>query len=217
VYRFLAYDAEIFLPHFRSVTVWHLRDLASGKRRPIKASAVKTINVPHYSSLNVETMLHHARNWPAVARALPGEPSEVEKLPRAYIANVIYTVVGVPFRQWVDAEVKKRNDKIVEEGNLGIEMDDDIYQAFIRSKHVSTSNGISSHLMKVSQISNFVSQFVIRHPLLVDAARPKFLRRRPSRLRSNSECNRWKPKCRRRCKLGVTWNEHWNKARPISR
>ena len=67
VYRFLAYEAEIFLPPFQNVTVWHLSDLASGKRKPIKAAAVKTISIPHFSGLKIETMLHHAKNWPVVA------------------------------------------------------------------------------------------------------------------------------------------------------
>ena len=75
-------------------------------------------------------MLYHARNWPAVAKALPGEPREVEKIPRAHLANIIYTIVGSPFRDWVDKAIKARNDKIVEEQNLAINMDPDIYAAF---------------------------------------------------------------------------------------
>ena len=47
--------------------------------------------------------------------ALPIEPREVEKLPRAYLANVIYTIVGKPFRDWVDGAIKTRNEKIVAE------------------------------------------------------------------------------------------------------
>ena len=46
VYRFLAYEAEVYLPPYHSVTVWHLRDLCSGKRKPIKANKVKTITIP---------------------------------------------------------------------------------------------------------------------------------------------------------------------------
>jgi hypothetical protein len=148
VYRFLAYEAEIFLPPYQNVTVWHLSDLASGKRKPIKAAAVKTINIPHFSGLNIETMLEHAKNWPAVAMALPLEPREIDKLPRSYIANCIYTIVGTPFRQWVDQQCQLRNDKVIEKQNLQITMDPAVYQAFLNSKHVSTQNGISSHLFK---------------------------------------------------------------------
>jgi hypothetical protein len=89
--------------------------LASGKRRPIKCSDVKDISLPHFEGLTVDAMLHHAKNWPAVGMALPIEPREVEKMPRSYLANVIYTIVGKPFRDWVDVAIKTRNDKIVAE------------------------------------------------------------------------------------------------------
>ena len=35
---------------------------------------------------------------------------EIMKLPRAYIGNVIYTLVGDPFREWVDARVNERHE-----------------------------------------------------------------------------------------------------------
>ena len=95
-------------------------------------------------------MLYHARNWPDVARALPSEQREVEKLPRQYIANVIYTVVGLVFKQWVEGEINKRNAKIIEDQNLAIDMDPEIYDAFMASKHISTQQGSSGHLMKAS-------------------------------------------------------------------
>lgn len=97
------------------MTIWHCRDLASGSRRAIKSSDVKDISIPHFEGLTVEAMLYHSRNWPAVALSLPIEPREVEKLPRSYLANVIYTIVGKPFRDWVDEAIKARNDKIVAE------------------------------------------------------------------------------------------------------
>jgi hypothetical protein len=35
VYKFLSHDCGVFLPHYDTVTVWHLRDLASGDRKRI--------------------------------------------------------------------------------------------------------------------------------------------------------------------------------------
>ena len=78
-------------------------------------------------------MLYHARNFPVVAQALPAERREVEKMPRAYIANVIYTIVGAPFKTWVDGVIARRNEKIVEDQNLKIDMDPEIYKAFMAS------------------------------------------------------------------------------------
>ena len=64
VYRFLAFEVGCYLPHYDSVTVDHLRDLAGGKRRIIKASDVKTIHVPHFEGLSIATMLTHAQAFP---------------------------------------------------------------------------------------------------------------------------------------------------------
>ena len=68
---------------------------------------------------------------------MPNESREIEKLPRAYVSNVIYTLVGPPFKQWVDQVIQERNKKIVEEQNLNIEMDPEVYKAFQASTHVS--------------------------------------------------------------------------------
>ena len=60
VFRFLSYECNAYLPPYDSVTVWHLRDLAGGKRTIVKATAIKTIQVPHFEGLSVERMLAHA-------------------------------------------------------------------------------------------------------------------------------------------------------------
>ena len=95
-------------------------------------------------------MLFHAKNFAQVARALPLEPREVEKLPRSYLANVIYTIIGDRFRIWVDEKISERNQKIMQTQNLAINMDPEIYAAFQASTHVSVQHGISGHLMKAS-------------------------------------------------------------------
>jgi hypothetical protein len=80
------------------------------------------------------------------------EQREVEKLPRAYIANVIYTIIGANFKEWVDGVIAARNEKIVNSQNLAIDMDPEIYKAFQQSQHVSVQHGSSGHLMKVSEL-----------------------------------------------------------------
>ena len=37
--------------------------------------------------------------------AFPEEPKELDKLPRQYIANVIYTLIGEPFNVWVEQQI----------------------------------------------------------------------------------------------------------------
>lgn len=115
VYRFLAFEVGAFLPPYDNVTVHHLRDLAGGRRLIIKSDSVRSIHVPHFEGLTTDTMLFHAKNFPGVVKALPLEPREVDKLPRSYIANLIYTIVGDPFKCWVNEKIQDRSKKILEE------------------------------------------------------------------------------------------------------
>ena len=45
------------------------------------------------------------------------------KLPRYWLANVIYTVVGEQFRLWVGEKIRERNDKVASKNDLMIELD----------------------------------------------------------------------------------------------
>ena len=94
VWRFLTGEVKWYLPRAENVTIWHLRDMASGKRSHIKSVDVKFIEIPHYDGLTIEDMLEKAESISDVMKVLPVVKKEREKLPRAYICNVIYTIVG---------------------------------------------------------------------------------------------------------------------------
>ena len=64
--------------------MWHLRDLASSKCTPIKCADVKYINIPHFEGLSIDRMIHYSSKFPEVAKRLPIEPREVEKLPMVH-------------------------------------------------------------------------------------------------------------------------------------
>ena len=101
IFRFLSTECGIYLPHKNHVTILHLRDLAAGRRRIIKNSEVKVIDVPYFEGLAVVDMLRFSKDFPIVNEALPLELKEYDKLPRSYIANIIYTLVGEPFKLWI--------------------------------------------------------------------------------------------------------------------
>ena len=130
VYRFLAFECGVYLPAYATITIWHLRDIAAGKRKHIKSTAVKTIQVPHFEGLSFDSMLHNAKKHPGLINYLPAEEREIEKLPRAYLANLIYTIVGERFRDWVKEKVDHRTQKILEDQDMAIEMDPEILQVF---------------------------------------------------------------------------------------
>ena len=70
-------------------------------------------------------------------KALPIAKKEIDKLPRQYLANVIYTLVGKPFDAWVEARIEARNQKIKEKGQMQIELDPEIAAIFHASTAVS--------------------------------------------------------------------------------
>jgi hypothetical protein len=68
-------------------------------------------------------MLTWAKRHPEVSFALPVEVAEVENLHRGYIANVIYTLAGEDFKDWVDKKLKERTKKLTDEREMNIKMD----------------------------------------------------------------------------------------------
>ena len=66
IYRFLTAEVRAYLAPFESMTVWHLRDIAGGKRKLIKCEDVKILQVPHYEGLSVEDILGFAWQYPLV-------------------------------------------------------------------------------------------------------------------------------------------------------
>ena len=97
------------------MTIWHLRDIAAGKRLIIKAKDVKEISVPLFEGLSTANLLEFGLQYPKVRQALPIEDREIEKLLRKYVCNLIYTIVGEPFREFVEQRIRERNSKLQEE------------------------------------------------------------------------------------------------------
>jgi hypothetical protein len=110
---------------------------------------VRVIHIPQYEGLKVETMLDFAQLHPQVLEHLP-IAKEIKKLSRAYLGNVIYTIVGKPFKDWVDGKIKERHAKVKEQQDMLVSLDPDIARIFAESTAVSVSKGSSHHLMKAS-------------------------------------------------------------------
>ena len=54
---------------------------------------------------------------------LPEDEGEIKKLPREWLGNVIYTIVGEDFKTWVDEQIEKRNAEIKLYQELEVELD----------------------------------------------------------------------------------------------
>ena len=60
-------------------------------------------------------------------------------MPRQWVCNIIATIVGRPFVDWVKTRVNERNAALIKDRNLGIAMDPAIAAAFHASTAVSVS------------------------------------------------------------------------------
>ena len=96
------------------MTVWHLRDLATGSKKYIKSEKVRVMNVPQFEGLCTADILKFSESYPAVAQHLP-LAKEIAKLPRQYIINIVFSIVGQPFDHWVKSQIQLRNDKLLQE------------------------------------------------------------------------------------------------------
>ena len=125
-----------YLPSYETVTIFHLRDLAMSVKIIIPCDEVKVIDVPQFEGLTIQTMFDFAKSKQAVENALP-PPKEIAKLSRAYLANVIYTILGQRFQDWVTHQVNARNQRVAQEGNNVIQMDPRIAAIFHQSTAIS--------------------------------------------------------------------------------
>ena len=57
--------------------------------------------VPHYENLSIERILETARKNPRINDYLP-EDRDMHKVPRQWLINVAYTILGAPFKAWVE-------------------------------------------------------------------------------------------------------------------
>ena len=63
---------------------------------------------------------------------------DIHKVPRQWLLNVVYSVVGEPFLEWVRKEIASRNEKLAERRQMLIEMDPEIAKAFHASRNISS-------------------------------------------------------------------------------
>ena len=91
-------------------------------------------------------MLERAKQDPALMEYLPDE-QEIHLLPRQWLANVIYTRIGQPFKDWVNHYIQARHEKFASKRNLLIEMDPEIAEALGQSTMVSSKFFSNSNLV----------------------------------------------------------------------
>ena len=105
--------------------------------RYIKNTCVKHIFAPQYENLSIEKVLEFAQEHAEVWDYLPAR-KDCYRLSRQFLLNVMHTIVGEPFVDWVQERVDCRNAKVAESRNMLIELDPEVATAFQASTQVSS-------------------------------------------------------------------------------
>jgi hypothetical protein len=92
--------------------------------------------VPQYEGLKIQSILDQFGQHMAFLQHMPIE-KELSKLPKQWICNVAYSLIGDPFRQWVLQMVETRNAKMAVERNEMINLHPRVHAAHMASTHVS--------------------------------------------------------------------------------
>ena len=95
------------------------------------------LNVPQYEGLSIDRILEKGQEHPEVVNYLPDE-RDIERLPRSFIVNVTYTLMGEKFKSWVHEVIVERNNRIAENRKLIIELDPAVAAAFRDSVNISS-------------------------------------------------------------------------------
>ena len=92
--------------------------------------------MPQYEGLAFDDIVKYMKMNRATHAYMP-EEREVFKLPKQWVINVTYSVMGSEFSDWVRERIDARNQNIVSDRNLIINMDPQIAEAFKKSTSVS--------------------------------------------------------------------------------
>ena len=82
-------------------------------------------------------MLEQLKPFPEVWKYLP-DIRDIKKVPRQWLYDVAFTIIGKPVSDWVDSKITERNEKLAVKQNLYINMDPDIAAAFHASQNISS-------------------------------------------------------------------------------
>ena len=84
------------------------------------------------------------KDYPTTFKFLP-DAVDLPKVPKQWLVNIVYTIVQEDFSDWVREQIEARNEKLVTEKDMLLEMDPEIAEVFAKSTAVSQSKGIGAN------------------------------------------------------------------------
>ena len=81
-------------------------------------------------------MLSRGIKDPRVVNALPPE-KDAARLGKGYLVNLVYSIQGESFSEWMNGLIEERNAKVAAERDMMIHLDPAVLEAFNGSTSVS--------------------------------------------------------------------------------
>jgi hypothetical protein len=106
----------------------------------VKSKNVKHIYCPQYEGLTIQEVMKLIDRYAELQIYFPTLEMERKRLQKQWILNVAYSIVGDDFANWVQEGIQARNQKMVQEKNMLIEVDQEIFDAFHSSTSVSSKS-----------------------------------------------------------------------------
>jgi hypothetical protein len=106
-----------------------MKDLISGSKKYLHCENMAHLYVPQYDTLKITKIMEEASRVSEVMAHLP-ILKELEKVPKQWLCNVIYSVMGSNFAQWVQERVRERNERVTVLRDLNINIDPQVLAAF---------------------------------------------------------------------------------------
>ena len=113
--------------------------------------------VPQYEGIGLREMADYLGNSEVLLQYLP-ITKEMRTLPRQWIINAAYTIVGNPFKDWIRNRIEARNVKVAVEKNMMINIDPGLSRIWQNSTAVSRKN---SHISIFSFTNLLILDFLL--------------------------------------------------------
>ena len=110
----------------------------------ITAENLKHLTVPQYEGLYIKHILEKIGMKDNFRLYMP-VIKEILRLPKQFIINVAYSIIGDPFKVWIMEMVTERNQKVTKEKDMLIAMDPAVFHAYQNSTAISRKYHSHSH------------------------------------------------------------------------
>ena len=118
------------------MTIYFLKDLISGVKKRVYGHQVRHITIPAYEGLAIRNIAAFTNLHGRVHDYLP-DGKEVLKMPKQWIGNIVHSVLKNIFSDWVKMQIERRNEEMLVERGLTIDMDPEVAAAFQASTKTS--------------------------------------------------------------------------------